>query len=110
MAAARSGIKRIVVGVDGSEHSEVAIQWAIRIAKGMGSEVVAVFAITPPVYLDSGFVAPIAPPQFDPDWRAEIKKEFEGEWTKSLRKSGVRYRTVIEDGRPATVIARVADR
>jgi nucleotide-binding universal stress UspA family protein len=72
--------------------------------------VVAVFAITPPVYLDSGFVAPIAPPQFDPDWRVAIKKEFDGAWTKSLRRSGVRYRTVMEDGRPSTVIARVADR
>jgi nucleotide-binding universal stress UspA family protein len=110
MAVPRGGVKRIVVGVDGSEHGEAAIGWAVRMAKGMGSEVVAVFGISPPVYLDAGFMAPMAPPQYDPEWRAEIKKEFEGEWCKSLRAAGVKYRTVIEDGRPASVIAGVADR
>jgi hypothetical protein len=54
MAAPRSGIKKIVVGVDGSEHSEAAIDWAVRMARGMGSEVSAVFAISPPVYFDIG--------------------------------------------------------
>ena len=110
MAAARGGIKRIVVGVDGSRHGEAAIGWAVRMAKGMGSEVIAVFAISPPVYFDAGFMAPMTPPQYDPDWRAEIKKEFERDWCKSLRAAGVKYRAVIEDGRPASVIAAVADR
>jgi nucleotide-binding universal stress UspA family protein len=76
MATKRSGISRIVVGVDGSEHSEAALDWAVRMAKGMGSEVVAVFAIAPPVYFDVGYMAPVAPPQLDPAWRAEMKKEF----------------------------------
>jgi nucleotide-binding universal stress UspA family protein len=110
MATKRSGINRIVVGVDGSEHSEAAIDWAVRMAKGMGSEVVAVFAIAPPVYFDGGYMAPIPPPQFDPEWRAEMKKEFEGPWCKRLRAAGIRYRTIMEDGRPASVIAEIADR
>jgi nucleotide-binding universal stress UspA family protein len=63
MAINRAGIGRIVVGVDGSEHSEAAIKWAERMAKGMGSEVVAVFAVAPPVYFDGGFMAPVVPPQ-----------------------------------------------
>ena len=109
MATKRSGISRIVVGVDGSEHSEASLDWAVRMAKGMGSEVVAVFAISPPVYFDSGYVIAIAPPQFDPEWRAEMKKEFEGMWCKPLRDAGVKYRTVMEDGRPASVIAKIAD-
>jgi nucleotide-binding universal stress UspA family protein len=109
MATKRSGISRIVVGVDGSEHSEASLDWAVRMAKGMGSEVVAVFAISPPVYFDSGYVIAIAPPQFDPEWRAEMKKEFEGMWCKPLRDAGVQYRTVMEDGRPASVIAKIAD-
>jgi nucleotide-binding universal stress UspA family protein len=46
MATKRSGISRIVVGVDGSEHAEAALDWAVRMAKGMGSEVVAVFAFS----------------------------------------------------------------
>jgi nucleotide-binding universal stress UspA family protein len=109
MATKRSGISRIVVGVDGSEHAAAALDWAVRMAKGMGSEVIAVFAISPPVYFDTGYMAPIAPPQFDPKWRAEMKKELEEEWCKRLRDAGARYRTVMEDGRPASVIAKVAD-
>jgi len=109
MATKISGISRIVVGVDGSEHADAALDWAVRMAKGMGSEVVAVFAISQPFYFDAGYVTAVAPPQFDPVWRAEITKEFEGEWCKPLIEAGVKYRTVIEDGRPASVIARVAD-
>jgi len=109
MATKRSGISRIVVGVDGSEHADAALDWAIRMAKGMGSEVVAVYAISPPFYFDAGFVTAVAPPQFDPEWRAEIEKEFVGTWCKPLRDAGVRYRTVMEDGVPASVIAKIAD-
>ena len=109
MATKRSGISRIVVGVDGSEHSDAAVEWAARMAKGMGSEVVAVFAISPPIYLDTGYMGPVAMPQFDPEWRAEMKTEFETKWCKRLRDAGVQYRTVMEDGRPASVIAQVAD-
>jgi nucleotide-binding universal stress UspA family protein len=92
-----------------NEHSESAVQWAARMAKGMGSEVVAVFAIAPPTYIDAGYMAPVEPPQLDPAWRAEMKKEFEGQWCKALQEAGVRYRTMMEDGRPASVIAQIAD-
>jgi len=109
MAANSAGIGRIVVGVDGSEHSEAAIKWAVRMAKGMRSEVVAVFAIAPPFYFDAGFTTPVAPPQLDEEWRAGIKAEFEEKWCKSLRDAGIKYRTILEDGRPASVIANVAD-
>jgi nucleotide-binding universal stress UspA family protein len=109
MATKRTGINRIVVGVDGSEHSEAAVNWAVRMAKGMGSEVVAVFAIATPIYFDGGYMAAFPPPELDPEWRTEMKKEFESQWCKPLRDSGVGYRTVMEDGRPASVIAKVAD-
>jgi len=109
MATKHSGISRIVVAVDGSHHSEAALDWAVRMAKGMGSEVVAVFAIAPPVYFDTGYMAPVAPPQFDPQWRADIKTEFEERWCKRLKEAGVQYRMILGDGRPASVIAQVAD-
>lgn len=103
------GIKRIVVGVDGSEHAEAALEWAARMAKGMGSEVIAVFAISPPVYFDTGYAQPVIPVEFDETWRAEMKKELERDWCKPLKAAGVKYRTLMEDGRPASVIARVAE-
>lgn len=105
----RGGIRRIVVGVDGSEHALAAVQWAIRMATGMGSEVVAVYAIAPAVYFDPMFSAPVIPVQFDEEWRNEVRKEFEESWCRPLRDSGVSYRTVIDDGRPASVIAKTAD-
>jgi len=102
-------IQTIVVGVDGSEHATAALDWAARMAKGMDSEVVAVFAIAPPVYFDTGFGPPTQPIEYDEQWRSDIKKEFEEVWCKPLRDAGVKFRTVIEDGRAATVINRVAD-
>jgi nucleotide-binding universal stress UspA family protein len=105
--AGRSGIKRIVVGVDGSTHAAEAMKWAIRMARGMGSKITAVYAVYVPVYFPEPYGIPV---QFDEQWRAEMKAEFEDKWCKPLKAAGVRYRTVFEDGRPASVIAAVADR
>lgn len=105
--APRSGIKRIVVGVDGSVQSAAAVKWAVRLAKGMGSQITAVYAIHMPIYFASEYGAPF---QFDQQWRDDMKSEFESKWCKPLSASGVRYRTVMEDGRPASVIEGVADR
>jgi nucleotide-binding universal stress UspA family protein len=104
-----AGIRRIVVGVDGSSHSATTLQWAVRMARGMDSEVIAVFAINPPVYIDTGFGAPNIPVQYDEEWRTQMKRELEERWCKPLRDSGVRYRTVMKDGRAASVVVEVAD-
>src|SRR5580700_8900075 len=101
MAASKTGIRRIAIGLDGSESSAAALQWAIRLAKGMGSQVVAVYAVDIPVYLLEPYDIPI---QFDDDWRAAMKSDFENKWCKPLKVAGVKYRTVMEDGRAATVI------
>ncbi len=102
-------ITQIVVGVDGSEQANAALQWAVQMAKGMGSEVIAVFAISPHVYLDTGYGPATIPIEYDQEWRDEMKREFENDWCKPLRDAGVSYRTVMDDGRAASVISRVAD-
>ena len=104
--ASNNGIKRIVVGVDGSEHSKAALAWVIRMAKGMGSEVTAVYGIDMPVYFPLPYGIPV---QFDEQWRKEIKAEFEDKWCLPLKEAGVAYKAMIRDGRPANVIADVAD-
>lgn len=101
-------IQRIVVGVDGSEPSAAALAWAIEMARGMRSEIVAVFGLEIPADLSLGF-APIAAALYDPEWRATLKRELEEVWTASLKESGVPYRVEMWDGRPATVIVEVAD-
>jgi nucleotide-binding universal stress UspA family protein len=103
------GIETIVVGVDGSEQSGEALGWAVRMAQGMGSEVIAVYAIAEPIWLVESYVT-IPPPQFDPAWRREMQKAFEEHWCRPLKEAGVKFRTIMEDGRPASVINDVADR
>jgi nucleotide-binding universal stress UspA family protein len=105
--ARHSSVKRIVVGVDGSAQSTAALKWAVHIAKGMGSQITAVHAINLPRYFIPPYGVPFA---FDQEWRDNMRAEFEGKWCKPLTVSGVRYRTVMEDGRPASVIAAAADR
>src|SRR5260370_5878050 len=107
MAASKTGIRRIAIGVDGSESSAAAIKWAIRLAKATGSQVIAAYAIDIPVYFPEPEELPFV---LDDDWRAGMKSEFEDKWCKPLKVAGVRYRTVMEDGRAASVIADVADR
>jgi nucleotide-binding universal stress UspA family protein len=107
MATKSSGIRRIVVGVDGSQSSAAAVKWALRLANGLGSHVIAVYAVDIPVYLPEPYGLPV---QFDPEWRAALKDEFENKWCKPLKVAGIRYRTVMEDGRAASVINDVADR
>jgi nucleotide-binding universal stress UspA family protein len=38
-------MRRIVVGLDGSGSSAAALKWALRLARGIGSQVIAVYAI-----------------------------------------------------------------
>lgn len=102
-------VKTIVVGLDGSEPAAAALDWTVAMAKGMGSEVVAVFAIAPMVYaFPEGY--PMLPPQLDPEWRKLMQADFETVWCKPLKEAGIRYRTVMEDGSPASVLNEVADR
>jgi hypothetical protein len=93
------GIEKIVVGVDGSEQSAAALGWAIRMAQGMGSEVITVFGIDIPIWFAESYVT-IPPPPFDPEWRREMQQAFEERWCKPLKDAGVKFRTIMEDGRP----------
>jgi len=108
MATSSQGIKRIVVGLDGSDQAAAALDWAINLAKPIGAEIVAVSALHVPVYAFDPYAIAL-PLEYDPEWRAAMKKAFEEEWCRPLRESGLRYRMEMQDGRPASVIADVAD-
>src|ERR1700686_3922792 len=96
MATKNSGVRRIVVGLDGSGSSAAPLKGAVRMAKAMGAQVTAVYAIDVPTYFPQPYSTPV---QFDEEWRAAMKSDFENKWCKPLKVSGVRYRTVMEDGR-----------
>jgi nucleotide-binding universal stress UspA family protein len=98
-------IERIVVGLDGSAGSQAALRWAIDMAMGMGSAVTAVYAVDLPSFYPEPAALPLL---FDDAWRKTIRAEFEQTWCKPMREAGIRYRAVMEDGRAASVISRVA--
>jgi nucleotide-binding universal stress UspA family protein len=110
--AQRPPIRRIVVGVDGSAHAAEALEWAIKLAQPADAEILAVLAIRTPSYLEwgGGVGPPRTPPERDPRWRAKVRRSLERDWSRALRDSGVRFRTIMEDGRAASVIAAVAER
>lgn len=99
-------IQRIVVGLDGSEHSSHALAWAVRMAKGMGSEIIAVHAVQPLMTWDASYAPPF---EYDQQWRTAVASEFEDDWCRPLRDAGVRHRMVLRDGRAASVLSDVAD-
>ncbi|HET7421656.1 MAG TPA: universal stress protein [Candidatus Dormibacteraeota bacterium] len=105
--ATPTAIKKIVVGLDGSPQSQAALEWAVEMAQGMHAHVTAVYAIDlpPPFYPESYVMTQ----QFDDEWRKTMRAEVENTWCKALRDAGVEYRAVMEDGRAASVISRVAE-
>lgn len=107
----QESIQKIVVGVDGSVQSGQALAWTIRLAQASHAKVTAVLAIPPPSYYEfgAGYGVPVIPAELDPEWRSEMRHEFEHKWCAPLVDSGLTYRLLVEDGRPAAVISRVAD-
>ncbi|HVD00573.1 MAG TPA: universal stress protein [Candidatus Dormibacteraeota bacterium] len=104
-------IRKIVVGVDGSVQAGQALAWAIRLARSSGAEIVAVLVIPAPGYYEfgAGYGVPVVPVELDPEWRSEMRREFEQKWCAPLTASGLDHRTLVRDGRPAAVISAVAD-
>ena len=90
---------RIVIGLDGSPGSTHALQWAIDMAKRLDAEVVAVYVDSLPIYVPGPMG--IVPPAETPEQRADIQEAFSTEWCLPLRKSGVRFRAVIDEGSSA---------
>jgi nucleotide-binding universal stress UspA family protein len=89
---------RIVVGLDGSAGSAHALDWAIEMARRIDAEIVAVHVDSLPTYMPAPMG--ILPPPDTPEQRAEVDQTFATDWCAPLRQSGVRFRTIIEEGTP----------
>src|SRR5258708_13117324 len=107
MATAVAPVKLIVVGVDGSDAGMHAVEWTARLAKAMRCEVIAVYALDIPVALPDPYTMPL---YLDDRVRAEIEKDLVTKWCRPLKTAGVRFRAVLQDGRPASVILDLADK
>jgi nucleotide-binding universal stress UspA family protein len=103
----RTTIRRIVVGVDGSDAAARALEWAIGLAAPLDAEVIAVYAYEIPTYVPRPNGAPSVPEQ--ENWERAIRQDFELRWCAPLAAAGVRHRTVFEIGHAGDVLLREAE-
>jgi nucleotide-binding universal stress UspA family protein len=96
---------KIIVGVDGSEHSIRAVRWCAAHAAELDAEVVAVHVIDTPVYLSDSEL-PIPP--LSAAQREELNDLVTRDWCKPLADAGVPYRVVLGDGSPSVALMRAA--
>jgi len=86
---------KIVVGVDGSEHSLRAVAWCAKYAGALGAEVIAVHAIEIPVYPPVIGYAP--PPLFSPADHEKLTEVVTEQWCEPLRRAKVPFRSVVTE-------------
>jgi nucleotide-binding universal stress UspA family protein len=104
-----AAIRRIVVGVDGSDHAARALEIASGLAKQIDAEVIGVHALEPALYAPPAVGVPAAaPPMLDESLQAEMKRELDEKWSLPARKTGVRFRAVLDAGPPAQVLKKWA--
>ena len=86
-------VSRILVGVDPSDASRRALEWAAALARAIDAEVVAIHATGMLERRD----------------RDELAARFEQEWCAPLETAPVRNRRLLVDGPPPLAMLRIAD-
>ena len=102
-------VRKIVVGVDGSEGSDAAVAWAIHEAGMRNAEIITVHVVmplTPGAFASS--VASNALPRSDHE-QLDSLDVFAKEASGAVATSGIKYRILTRHGHPATEILRLAD-
>ncbi|HEY7016019.1 MAG TPA: universal stress protein [Streptosporangiaceae bacterium] len=93
---------RIVVGVDGSEHSTAALRWALDEARARSGEVTALFSWQMPFLSFPG--------AFDRDELDKASKEFLiGTVSKVVPTPPVPLRTVVAEGDPTEALVTASE-
>ncbi len=104
MADADHEIRTIVVGTDGSEDAQRAVEWTARLADQIGATVVVVHAIGLLDHLPDGDNVPSI------SITESIRDLLTTTWSEPLRGLGVSHECVMEEGPPLLAIPRVAER
>ena len=102
-------LSTIVVATDFSETAEVALDRAIDLALGHGSEIALVHVMQPdaPVVASPGMV--VIPPDYERLLR-DASAEGLARAAERVRVRGVSVREVLESGRPARTVVEAAER
>jgi nucleotide-binding universal stress UspA family protein len=89
--------RRILVGIDGSDHARRALEQAHTLARALGDELVVVHAVG---LLDRPGPTPVAAASH----HDEIARAFEQEWCAPLAGSDVPCQLLLRDGDPLSVL------
>jgi nucleotide-binding universal stress UspA family protein len=103
-------ILRIVIGVDGSPGSRAAMEWCASFASRVGASVTAISVTDPPqplVPLPASMMDDVASIQSAE--RDRLREVLDEQWCEPLRVAGVRFEVAVNTGKPAQVLAEVAD-
>ncbi|GIV27918.1 MAG: hypothetical protein KatS3mg027_1732 [Bacteroidia bacterium] len=94
-------IRKILVGIDFSEHSKKTLKYAIQLANKFSADITLVHSYTLPlVNFETGYIPPVE----------DMQKEAEAEMNALLNQfSGYRFNTIIKMGFAAEVILEVAE-
>jgi nucleotide-binding universal stress UspA family protein len=96
-------IRRIVVGLDGSEPSRRAAEWAAGLAATLAAEVVGIHALGLLHHTSAGVLVP------SDTHRDEIRDQLETSWCAPFRDATVHYRAELREGNPVAALLELAD-
>ena len=97
---------KIIVGVDGSDQANRAVEWCATYAVALDAEVVAVHAIETPVFVP--VIGSELPPPLSREDRAELSDRVTNAWCAPLAKANIPFRVELLDGGPALAITEAA--
>jgi len=97
---------KIVVGVDGSEPANRAVEWCATYAGNLHAEIVVVHAIDIPVYVPA--TGGDVQPALSSKARSELSEHITKVWCAPLAKADVSFRVVLRDSAPAPALMQVA--
>lgn len=96
----------IVVGTDGSEGAQRAVDWSARLARSTGARVHAVNVLT----YNQELFRDITPDTMT-TWRRQLRHDLETNWVAPLVEHDAAFRcVVVEDESPALGLMHAADR
>ncbi len=106
MADPAISIRRVLVPVDFSDHSAKALEYAIAIAKALGSKIDLIHAYHVPVAVQGPYTAPI-PVEYTESIRKGAQANLD-EWLQRVTASGVSGESHLVQGPPAVAITDAA--
>ena len=106
MEPARDFIRLVLVGVDGSEGSRYAVEWAARLAAVTGAEVLALHVLT----YNQELLRDISVDTMR-TWRRDLERDLRTRWIAPLVAHDVAHRSeVLEHDSPAGGLIEVSER